>query len=412
MKPLFTLLFVALISTLFQPALYAQSQINGSVKNKEGEALVGATLVIKGTNAFTVADLEGRFSLPVKVSLPLVLNVSSVGYTPQDLSLTELPQDSLRLILADDNELAEIVITSRRREETAQQVPIPISVIAGKLIADAGAFNVNRLKEMIPSVQLYSSNPRNTTLNVRGLGSTFGLTNDGIDPGVGFYVDGVYYARPAATTLDFVDIEQIEVLRGPQGTLFGKNTTAGAFNIRTAAPSFKTGGTFEVSYGNYGFIQAKSSITGGLGKKFAGRLSFSGTQRDGVLFNVRSQKYTNDLNNLGLRAQLLFNASSKVQFTLISDLSSQRPDGYALLCGLHIASLTKLSKTWNINYPVKIPLTASWIPIRPGVPTRTWAAFRSTWMLNLAKGPSAQPLPGVIGIGTLPTTVILRGCQC
>lgn len=329
MKPLFTLLFVALISTLFQPALYAQSQINGSVKNKEGEALVGATLVIKGTNAFTVADLEGRFSLPVKVSLPLVLNVSSVGYTPQDLSLTELPQDSLRLILADDNELAEIVITSRRREETAQQVPIPISVIAGKLIADAGAFNVNRLKEMIPSVQLYSSNPRNTTLNVRGLGSTFGLTNDGIDPGVGFYVDGVYYARPAATTLDFVDIEQIEVLRGPQGTLFGKNTTAGAFNIRTAAPSFKTGGTFEVSYGNYGFIQAKSSITGGLGKKFAGRLSFSGTQRDGVLFNVRSQKYTNDLNNLGLRAQLLFNASSKVQFTLISDLSSQRPDGYA-----------------------------------------------------------------------------------
>ena len=82
-------------------------------------------------------------------------------------------------------------------------------------------------------------------MNIRGLGSTFGLTNDGIDPGVGFYVDGVYYARPAATTLDFIDIEQIEVLRGPQGTLFGKNTTAGAFNITTRVPRFKRGVTLK-----------------------------------------------------------------------------------------------------------------------------------------------------------------------
>src|SRR5690606_1454354 len=117
---------------------------------------------------------------------------------------------------------------SRRRSEVLQNVPIPISVVTGSKIEDAGAFNVNRLKELIPSVQLYSSNPRNTALNIRGQGTTFGLTNDGIEPGVGFYVDGVYYARPAAATLDFIDIERIEILRGPQGTLFGKNTTAGA----------------------------------------------------------------------------------------------------------------------------------------------------------------------------------------
>src|SRR5690606_6857250 len=184
----------------------------------------------------------------------------------------------------------EVVVTSRRRVETAQNIPIPISVIGGTKIQELGAFNVNRLKELVPSVQLYTSNPRNTGINIRGLGSPFGLTNDGLDPGVGFYVDGVYYTRPAAATLDFIDIERIEVLRGPQGTLFGKNTTSGAFNIITKKPGFKPGASFEVSYGNYGFIQAKSSVTGAISKKLAGRISFSGSQRDGLIENVATQK--------------------------------------------------------------------------------------------------------------------------
>ncbi len=203
-------------------------------------------------------------------------------------------------------------------------------MVGGAQVEATGSFNVNRLKELVPTVQLYSSNPRNTTLNVRGLGSTFGLTNDGIDPGVGFYVDGVYYARPAVTTLDFIDVEQIEVLRGPQGTLFGKNTTAGAFNITTRKASFTPGANFEASYGNFGYIQAKASVTGPLiNKKLAGRLSFSGTQRDGLIYNVATQKYTNDVNNLGVRGQLLFTPTDKINITVAGDLSRQRHDGYA-----------------------------------------------------------------------------------
>lgn len=308
--------------------ILAQDQLTGSVKDKEGTPLIGATVVIKGTNLYTVADINGQFTLAAKKELPFVVRISSVGFIPKELEITSL-STNLDITLVDDNNLSEVVISSRRRDETAQDVPIPISVVGGKLVADAGAFNVNRLKELVPTVQLYSSNPRNTTLNVRGLGSTFGLTNDGIDPGVGFYVDGVYFARPAATTLDFIDIERIEVLRGPQGTLFGKNTTAGAFNITTNAPSFKPGAIFEVSYGNYGYIQAKTSLTGPIGKKLAGRLSFSGTQRDGLIYNTRTQKYINDMNNLGLRGQLLYNVSDNVKITFAGDVSSQKPDGYA-----------------------------------------------------------------------------------
>ena len=113
-----------------------------------------------------------------------------------------------------------------------------------------------------------------------------GSTNDGIEPGVGLYVDGVFYARPAAATLDFLDLERIEVLRGPQGTLFGKNTTAGAINVTTRRPTFTPQSDFELNYGNLGFVQAKGSVSGALFSKVAGRVSFSGTQRDGTVYNA------------------------------------------------------------------------------------------------------------------------------
>jgi len=314
---------------LWANGVIAQVDVTGTIKDQEGTPIVGANVTVRGSNTYAIADVNGQFTVSVKKNPPFVLRISFVGYKTQEVPVAARPENPLEIRLADDTQLNEVVVTARRRSETAQEVPIPISVVGGAVIEDAGAFNVNRVKELVPTVQLYSSNPRNTTLNIRGLGSTFGLTNDGIDPGVGFYVDGVYYARPAATTLDFIDIEQIEVLRGPQGTLFGKNTTAGAFNIKTRAPSFDPGATFEVSYGNYGYIQARSSITGGLSKKFAARLSFSGTQRDGLLYNVRTEKRVNDLNNLGLRGQLLYVPNPNLRVTLAGDASSQRPDGYA-----------------------------------------------------------------------------------
>jgi iron complex outermembrane receptor protein len=224
---------------------------------------------------------------------------------------------------------SEVTVTARRVEEEAQDVPIPLSVLSGAAVESTGAFNVNRLKELIPTVQLYSSNPRNTAVTIRGLGSPFGLTNDGIEPGVGFYVDGVYFARPAATTLDFLDVERIEVLRGPQGTLFGKNTTSGNISITTRRPTFTPETNFELSYGNYGFLQAKGSFSGPLSSKLAVRASFSGTQRDGFLYNVRTQDDVNDLNNVGLRGQVLYVPRGNVSLLLSGDYSRQRPEGYA-----------------------------------------------------------------------------------
>ena len=290
------------------------------------ERLIGASVSIKGTTNGASTDANGEFRLVTGQKLPFTLIVTYIGYKTRELIVNE-PKVEIRLE-AGSNQLEDVVVTSRRRQESVQDIPIPISVIRGVSVEDQGAFNVNRLKELVPTVQFYASNARNTTLNIRGLGSTYGLTNDGIDPGVGYYVDGVYYARPAATALDFIDIDQVEVLRGPQGTLFGKNTTAGAFNVTSRAPSFDPTASFELSYGNYGYIQAKTSISGPLSKKLAARVSFSGTQRNGLFYNTRTQTNINDINNIGVRTQFLYKPTEKINITFIADITDQKPVGY------------------------------------------------------------------------------------
>ena len=324
---------ILLVSVLLPTLAFSQAKepvvLAGRVVGEKQEALPSASVVAKGSSNGTVTDATGAFTLTVNQNFPFTLVVTFAGFQNRQIVIKNSSSNNLLIQLQPLFQVDTVLITSRRRREVLQDVPIPITVLGGKLVEDAGAFNVNRVKELVPSVQLYTSNPRNTGINIRGLGSPFGLTNDGLDPGVGYYVDGVYYARPAAATLDFIDIDQIEVLRGPQGTLFGKNTTAGAINITTRKPSFKSGANFEVSYGNFGYIQAKSSITGALSKKFAARVSFSGTQRDGLVENVRTTKYTNDINNLGLRGQLLYKASENTSVILAADASIQKPDGYA-----------------------------------------------------------------------------------
>ena len=141
-------------------------------------------------------------------------------------------------------------------------------------------------------MQFYSTNPRNSAANIRGLGAPFGLTNDGIEQGVGIYVDQVYYSRIASATFDFIDIERIEVLRGPQGTLYGKNTTAGAINITTRAPSFTPEARVELTVRQSRFLPGQ-----GVGVRPAGRrhgrdppVGVASPRRRGTIYNVTTER--------------------------------------------------------------------------------------------------------------------------
>jgi iron complex outermembrane receptor protein len=331
----------------------AASTITGVVRDSSGGAIPGATVRIinEATNVAVeaISDAQGTYRIAALLPGQYRVETTLDGFEApvRRVSLDTSQTLAIDITMSPSRVTEAVVVTARRIEEAAQEVPIPVSVVSGNLIADAGAFNVNRLKEQIPTVQFYSTNPRNSSVQIRGLGAPFGLTNDGIEPGVGLYIDGVFYARPASASLDFLDVERVEVLRGPQGTLFGKNTTAGAINVTTRRPAFTPETEFELNYGSIGFVQAKGSISGPLlGRKVAGRLSFSGTQRDGTVYNVKTQELVNDLNNLGVRGQVLFTPSDNVALTLAIDNTRQRVRGSTQV----IAGVTPTLRPANRQY--------------------------------------------------------------
>ena len=244
----------------------------------------------------------------------------------------------------------DILVTARRREETAQSVPIAISVINDTLINETGAFSIYKLQQLAPTLQIYSQNPRNTAVNIRGIGVPFGLTNDGFEQGVGIYVDDVYYSRVASALFDFLDVGQVEVLRGPQGTLYGKNTTAGAINIRTNQPTFEFEGRAEVSVGDYDFKQAKAAVSGPLSSTVAARIAVSSTDRRGTVFNVTTGNYINEQDNLGLRGQLLFKPNDDFSVTLSGDWSTQDPE----CCGTVFVGYGRTQRAAARQYPALI----------------------------------------------------------
>ena len=217
----------------------------------------------------------------------------------------------------------DIVVTARRRTERAQDVPVALSVIGGDLIDRRGDYTLAAIQQVAPSLQVFSFNPRNTNVNIRGLGSNIANSNDGLENGVGFYIDDVYYGRTGQSQFDLVDLERIEVLRGPQGTLFGKNTTAGAINMTTRKPEFEWSGFGEVSLGDYGFHQVRGSVTGPLTDWLAVRVSVADTHRDGFLHNVTTDEKVGDYDNFTIRGQLLANFASNVSLRLIGDYGKQ-----------------------------------------------------------------------------------------
>jgi iron complex outermembrane receptor protein len=259
-----------------------------------------------------------RFAILLCAVATPVLAPSAYAQSTNAASAADAPAVS-------EDGLPDVIVTARRRPENAQKVPAALSVVGGDLIDQSYTVNTQGLTTLIPSLNYSSANPRNTAFTIRGLGSSVvavSQANDGLEPGVGFYIDQVYHARPATAAFDFADIEQVEELRGPQGTLFGKNTTAGALNITTRAPTFTWEGFAELSYGMRNFVQTRGWASGPISDSFAYRISGVSTRRDGVIDNIRTGRDTNTLGTQAVRGQLLFKPNDTIQMRVIADFTN------------------------------------------------------------------------------------------
>lgn len=231
----------------------------------------------------------------------------------------------------------DIVVTARRTEESLQTTPVSVTALQGESLQRSQVENVKDLQRLAPNLNVATGSPSASSyafISIRGQSQV--NPGSASDPAVGIYIDGVYIPRPSQGLFDFADLEQVEVLRGPQGTLFGRNTPGGALNITTKQPTGKLGGVFRLSYGNYNTVEASASLDFPIvGEELAARIAYSFSRDDGYGYNpiIRQRTFDQDSNHF-VRAKIRWApAGSDWSATLSGDYNYRTDNGQAVTLG-------------------------------------------------------------------------------
>lgn len=223
--------------------------------------------------------------------------------------------------------IEEIVVTSERREQPLHRTALSISSFGAQTINEAGLVNLTDIAHFTPGLVVTSYNPTSPTAYIRGVGTSSSSVGD--DSSIGMFIDGVYMGRAGAQSTDMYDIERIEVLRGPQGALYGRNVIGGLMNVLTSAPSRDTSAELTAGYGSDNLVETKGYTTGALTEKIAGRLSFAYRRADGFAPNIVTGNRLKDKNNLGIRGKLKFELSEHADLLISADYAKDKLKGPA-----------------------------------------------------------------------------------
>jgi outer membrane receptor protein involved in Fe transport len=235
----------------------------------------------------------------------------------------------------------EIIVTATRRSQRLSDVPIAVSAVTAESLQNTGATDIRQLNQLSPSllVSSTSSEAGAGVARIRGIG-TVG-DNPGLESSVAVFIDGVYRSRTGTGLTELGEIERIEVLRGPQGTLFGRNASAGLINIVTAGPKFEPQGYASATYGNYDFIRVEGGITGGVTDKIALRLDGVYQKRDGFITDVVSGRDLNNRDRWLLRGQVLLEPTDDISIRIIGDYADRKEECCAASINLPIQQNTR-----------------------------------------------------------------------
>lgn len=237
-------------------------------------------------------------------------------------------------------QLDEVTVTARRRTESIQDVPVAVSAFGEEQIKDLQASTVEGLQGAVPNMNIAQGRGSANSVNVfiRGIGQPDALQT--FDPGVGMYVDDVYYSRINGALFSLFDIQQLEVLRGPQGTLYGKNSTGGAIKLTTKNPFDNEGGAVEVTAGDYGRLEGRFYVSGKLSDTLAGSIAGAKITNDGYVKDAVTGKRYNDDDTEALRMKLAYKPTDN--FSAVLSLDTTKQDA-ALTLGRPMAPLLQTS---------------------------------------------------------------------
>ncbi len=226
---------------------------------------------------------------------------------------------------SDSISLEEIIVTARKKPESLQDIPVSATVLNARSLELRSVTDVSDLTASVPNVSYQDrAGGHQTSIGIRGIASN--VRNIGLEDSVGVYVDGVYIGRPMFYNLDLAEVQQVEVLRGPQGTLFGKNTVAGALNITTKAVSDEIEGKVQGTFGNFGLRHFKGYLSGRFSDKIGGSVSIVKKDTSGFVENLFNGEKLQAVDQFGIAAKLEINPNERLRVRITADYSEKDND--------------------------------------------------------------------------------------
>jgi iron complex outermembrane recepter protein len=254
-----------------------------------------------------------RIRTPRAVSAALMITASLTALSAPAMAQDAAPQDAV-----EEENSEDIVVVAQGRAQLLSDVPVAVSAVSAETLANSGANDIRQLNQVAPSLLVSSTGSEaNGSARIRGIG-TVG-DNPGLESSVAVFIDGVYRSRSGIGLNELGEIERVEVLRGPQGTLGGRNASAGIISIISKSPEFDFGANFEATYGNYDYLRFAGGVTGPISETLAARLDGVYVRRDGFYRDTTNNVDVNNRDRYFIRGQLLFEPTDALSFRLIGD---------------------------------------------------------------------------------------------
>lgn len=325
--------FYTLILTLFFAAIHAQNTytIQGKVTDKSGEGIPGVSVYINSLSKGTSTNFDGNYTLTNVPNGTYKIKVSFVGFKTITRTVLVNTNSTENFLLEEENYVLEgVVVTAQKREQKNKEVPIAITSYGGKFIESQGTFEYDAFSDYVPGLQVQIQSVNNPGVVVRGITSDSGDSR--VEPRVSVFQDGVSISKSRGSVVELYDIERVEVLKGPQGTLFGRGAQIGAMHIIQNKAKNNTSGKIKFGYGNYNQLLATGHFNTAINDDFYVRVAGIYNKRDGFIENL-SGGNLNGKETLAFRTSFKYNFSEATTLDFIANWQKDTPPGTSFKSG-------------------------------------------------------------------------------